>query len=71
MRIGIPLTEEVPILVKNWNFDDPFHKKGLVLVIWVLGMMNSSGSVIFVDEKRLLRSLRPFRFLMPGKSHIM
>ena len=23
--------------MKNWIFDDLFHKKGLVLVIWVLG----------------------------------
>ena len=27
------------ILVKNWIFDDPFHKKGLFLIIWVLGMI--------------------------------
>jgi hypothetical protein len=26
------------ISVKNWIFDDPFYKKGLVLIIWVLGM---------------------------------
>ena len=39
--------EEYQISVKNWIFDDPFHKKGLVLVIWVLGMIKSSRSVIF------------------------
>jgi hypothetical protein len=27
------------ISVKNWIFDDPFLKKGLVLVIWVLGVI--------------------------------
>ena len=32
-----PLQEEYQISVKNWIFDDLFHKKGLVLVIWVLG----------------------------------
>ena len=36
------------ISVKNWIFDDPFHKKGLILVIWVLGMIKSSGSVDFL-----------------------
>ena len=36
------------ILVKNWIFDDPFHKKGLVLVSWVLEMIKPSGSVIFL-----------------------
>ena len=36
------------ILVKNWIFDDPFHIKGLVLVIWVLGMIKPSGSVDFL-----------------------
>ena len=29
--------KEYQISVKNWIFDDLFHKKGLVLVIWVLG----------------------------------
>ena len=27
------------MLVKNVIFDDPFHKKGLFLIIWVLGMI--------------------------------
>jgi hypothetical protein len=36
------------ISVKNWIFDDPCHKKGLVLVIWVLEMIKSSGSIIFL-----------------------
>ena len=40
-----PPTERYQISVKNWNFDDPFHKKGLVLVIWVPGMIQLSGSV--------------------------
>ena len=30
-----PLQEEYQISVKNWIFDDPIHKKGPVLVIWV------------------------------------
>ena len=36
------------ILVKNWIFDDPFHKKGPLLVILVPGMIQPSGSVIFL-----------------------
>ena len=27
------------ILVENWIFDDPFNKKGLFLIILVLGMI--------------------------------
>ena len=38
------------ILVKNWIFDDPFHKKGQVLVILVPGMIQPSGSVIVLME---------------------
>ena len=34
------------ISVKKLIFDDPFHKNGLVLIIWVLGMIQTSGSVI-------------------------
>jgi hypothetical protein len=34
-----PLKESYQISVKNWIFDDSFHKKGLVLKIWVLGMI--------------------------------
>ena len=36
------------ISVKKWIFDDPFHKEGLVLIIWVLGMIQTSGSVFFL-----------------------
>ena len=54
--------------VRNWIFDDPFNKKGLVLVILVLGMIKSSGSVIFFNDMRLLRSLRPLRMLRPLRS---
>ena len=36
------------ILVKNWIFDDPFHKKGPLLVILVPGMIQSSGSAILL-----------------------
>ena len=40
--------KECQISVKNWIFDDLFHKKGLELVIWVLGMIKPSESVIFL-----------------------
>ena len=43
-----PPTEMLPILVKICIFDGPFHKKGLLLVIWVPGMINPSGSVDFL-----------------------
>ena len=36
--------KEYHILVKNWIFDDPFHKKLSVLVILVPVMIKSSGS---------------------------
>ena len=36
------------ILVKNWIFDDPFHKKGPLLVILVPQMIQPSGSVNFL-----------------------
>ena len=60
--------KEYQISVKNWIFDDPFHKKGLVLVNWVPGMIKPSGLVDFFDEMRLLRSLRPLRLLRPLRS---
>jgi hypothetical protein len=41
------------ILVKNWIFDDPFHKKLPVLVILVPVMIKSSGSGSFLGEIRL------------------
>ena len=40
--IGWPQQKEYQISMKNWIFDDPFHKKGLVLVIWALGMIQPS-----------------------------
>jgi hypothetical protein len=48
--------KECQISLKNWIFDnlknriidDLFHKKGLVLVSWVLGMIKPSGSVKFL-----------------------
>jgi hypothetical protein len=43
-----PQTERVSDISKKWIFDDSFHKKGLVLVIWVLGMIKPSGSVNFL-----------------------
>ena len=36
------------ILVKKGIFDDPFHKKGLLLVMFVTGMIQRSRSVIFL-----------------------
>ena len=36
------------ILVKIWIFDDPFHKKRIVLVICVLGMIQQSSWVNFL-----------------------
>ena len=36
------------ISVKNWIFDDPFHKKGPLLVILVPRMIQPSGSVNFL-----------------------
>ena len=35
--------KEYQISVKNWIFNDPFKKKGLVLVIWVLGIIQPSS----------------------------
>ena len=40
--------KEYQMLVKNLIFDYPFHKKGLVVIIWVLGMITPSGSVKFL-----------------------
>ena len=34
-----PHKEKVPDISKKWIFDDPFHKKGLVLIIRVLGII--------------------------------
>ena len=48
INIGWRPTERVSDISKKWIFDDPFHKKGLVLIIWVLGMIQTSGSVIFL-----------------------
>ena len=39
-----PPTEKELMSVKNWIFDDLFHKKGPILVILVPGMFKSSGS---------------------------
>ena len=43
-----PPTEVVLISVKNWIFDDPFHKKGTSIVILVSGMIQPSQSVVFL-----------------------
>ena len=42
-----PPTEKVQISVKIWIFDDPFHKKRPVLVIWLPGGIQPSGAVFF------------------------
>ena len=39
-----PPTERVSYISEKWNFDDPFHKKGPILVILVPGMIHPSGS---------------------------
>ena len=57
-----PPRERCQMSVKNWNFHDPFHKKVLLLVIWVPGMIQPRISKYF-DELRLSRSLRPLRSL--------
>ena len=50
-----PLTERVSYIVKNWNFDDPFHKKGPV--IGHLGARDDPTRINkFFDEMRLSRS---------------
>ena len=41
------------ILVKNWIFDDPFHKQ-LPLLVILLPMMISSGSVKTSGQTRSL-----------------
>ena len=45
-----PPTEKIQISVKIWVFDYPFHKKRLLLVIWLPGGIQSSGAVIFLME---------------------
>ena len=45
-----PPTERVSDISKNWIFDDPFHKKGQVLVVWVLGMIKPQGSINFMSK---------------------
>ena len=47
-NISWPPTEIVLISVKNWIFDDPFHKQGPVMVILVPGMIQPSQSVMFL-----------------------
>jgi hypothetical protein len=42
--------KEYHISVKIWIFDDPFPRKELVLVIWVLGMIKLLGSVEYHVE---------------------
>ena len=58
---------EYQISVKIWIFDDPFYKKGLVLIIWVLRMIKPSEFVDLFDEMRLSSSLRPLRLSRPLK----
>ena len=68
------------ILVKNWIFGDPFHKKLPAMVILVPVMIRPSESGGFlrkldfrgclgpVSLQRPLRSMRQERFLRPVKS---
>ena len=46
-----PQTDIVLISVKKWIFDDPFHKQGPVLIIFVPGMIQPSGSVNFLMKR--------------------
>ena len=41
-----PPIERVQISVKIWIFDDPFHKKGPLLVTFLPGSIQPSGAVI-------------------------
>ena len=50
-----PLAEKVLKSVKNWIFDDPFHKNGPALVILVPGTIQSSGPGRFFSEIGILR----------------
>ena len=51
------------ILVKNWIFDDPLHKKkNCIGHLCVRDDPTMRSSKLF-DEMRLLRSLRPLRLL--------
>ena len=45
-----PLTEKVIISIKNWNFDDLFHKNGPVLVILVPRIIEPSGLIFWWNE---------------------
>jgi hypothetical protein len=60
-----PPTKRVSDISKNWIFDDPFHKNGLV--IGHLGARDDQTIRIsnFFDEMRLSRSLRSLRLLRP------
>ena len=40
--------KDYQISIKNWIFDDLFYKKGLLLVIWVLGLIKPLWSVDFL-----------------------
>ena len=43
-----PPTARMSDISKKWIFEDQFHKKGQVLVILMPGMIQPSGSVIFL-----------------------
>ena len=46
-----PPTERVSDISENWSFDDLFHKKGLMLIIRVLGVIQQSWSAFFWQNK--------------------
>ena len=56
--------KECQILVRNWIFDDPFHKKELLLDLTIIGHLGARICKSF-DEMRLSRSLRSLRLLRP------
>ena len=58
--------EEYQILVKNWIFDDPFHKKKNCIGHFCARVDDATiRSNKLFDEMRLLKSLRPLRLLRP------
>ena len=62
--------------MKNWIFDDPFQKKGPVLVIWVIGMIQPWGWIKFwgneavevIEATEAVEVIEAAEILRPGKS---
>ena len=62
--------KEYNILVKNWIFDDPFHKKLPVLVTNYFGASEDQTIRIrrFFEKIGLQRLLRPVKLQRPNRS---